>query len=357
MIGPGLRHRVSGRRIAGDAITRPMPFRAAARSILELAADRAGVLARREGAMRSGLTIVTYHRVLPDRLARAHPLPQLVTPESVFRGELETLAARYQAVGLRDGLRRIANGAGDRPLVAITFDDGFADNGAVAAPLLRERTMVATFFVVSGLTDTDGELWFEVAARRWLAASDAERRRAFDAARGQGRPGLPGYLGALKSRPPDERDAAINQTREPGPPITERPLDRAMTTGQLRSLLDDGHEIGGHSVTHPILTTLNETEIRAEVAGCRRDLELRLGVPVNTFCYPNGSLDERVVKATRGAGYTAACTTRIGRNPPGANPLLLRRVDAAPHRVVNRHGYYADRAFRARLCLFREPAE
>jgi peptidoglycan/xylan/chitin deacetylase (PgdA/CDA1 family) len=342
-----------------------MPYRAAARSILELVADRAGVLARREGAMRAGLTIVTYHRVLPDRLARAHPLPQLVTPESVFNGELGALAARYRVVELREGLRLLAsgdalergNGAAVRPLVAITFDDGFADNCAVAAPLLRERAMVATFFIVSGLTDTDGELWFEIAARRWLAATDAERRRAFDAARGHGRPGLPAYLSALKSRSPAERDAVISQLRETGRPMAERPLDRAMTTSQLRSLLDDGHEIGGHSVTHPILTTLEETEIRAEVAGCRRDLELRLGVPVTKFCYPNGSLDERVVKATREAGYAVACTTRTGRNAPGADPLLLQRVDAAPHRVVNRHGYYADRAFRARLCLFREPAE
>jgi peptidoglycan/xylan/chitin deacetylase (PgdA/CDA1 family) len=336
-----------------------MHLRAAARSAMELVADCAGILARREADMRGGLTVVTYHRVLPDALARQHPLPQLVTPQSVFRAELESIGARFRVVALKEGLRSLACGAagGDRPMLALTFDDGFADNGVVAAPLLNERAMPATFFIVSGLTDTDGELWFEIAARRWRAASGADRQSAFRAAGARGRPSLAGLLSALKLRPPHARDEAIGRLREAGAPIAERPLDRAMTTSQLRSLIDDGHEIGGHSVTHPILTTLDENQVRTEVASCRRDLELRLGAPVTTFCYPNGTFDDRVLRATRDAGYAAACTTRTGRNGPGVDPFLLRRVDAAPHRVVNRHGYYADRAFRARLCLFREPAE
>jgi peptidoglycan/xylan/chitin deacetylase (PgdA/CDA1 family) len=329
-----------------------------ARSVLEFAAERTGAIGRAEDAMRGGLTIVTYHRVLPDALAARHPMPQLVAPESVFREQVRMMAGRFELVTVREGLRRLRGGAAaGRARVAITFDDGFADNAVVAAPVLREFGAPAAFFIVSGLTGTDGELWFEVAARRWRAADKRERRRAIEAAGASGEPTTQAaFMAALKSLAPGARDEAIGTLKDPGPPMSERPLDRAMTVEQLRVLAAAGHEIGGHSVTHPILTTLGDEDLRREVAGCRADLERVLGAEVTTFCYPNGSYDARVLEATRAAGWAAACTTATGRNHGMGSVLELRRVDAAPNRVVDRRGYHDERAFRARLCLLREPA-
>jgi peptidoglycan/xylan/chitin deacetylase (PgdA/CDA1 family) len=49
-------------------------------------------------------------------------------------------------------------------------------------------------------------------------------------------------------------------------------------------MLDAGWELGSHTITHPDLTTLDPAELEREVAGTRRILERRFGVPVDNFC-------------------------------------------------------------------------
>jgi len=46
-------------------------------------------------------------------------------------------------------------------MVAITFDDGYADNVKLAVPVMDALGLRATFFVVAGLIGTDGELWYD----------------------------------------------------------------------------------------------------------------------------------------------------------------------------------------------------
>ena len=90
--------------------------------------------------------------------------------------------------------------------------------------------------------------------------------------------------------------------------ITENHLDPK----QIRSILKIGWEVDSHSLTHPDLTTLDASELQAQVAGSREYLRKTFHIPVNSFCYPSSRYDTAVVDAVKAAGYTNAVTENAG---------------------------------------------
>jgi peptidoglycan/xylan/chitin deacetylase (PgdA/CDA1 family) len=135
--------------------------------------------------------------------------------------------------------------------VVLTIDDGYVDNVDVALPILERHGFSATIFLVSG------------------------------------------RLGDVN----DWSDAA---------PLRGRQL---LSVQQLDGLRDRGIELGAHTRTHCSLPEVDDERLAEEVASSRSDLEHALGIPVRTFAYPYGRLDERAVAAVERAGFVSACTT------------------------------------------------
>ena len=98
-----------------------------------------------------------------------------------------------------------------------------------------------------------------------------------------------------------------------------------LTERQVRRLLAAGWELGAHTFTHPDLRTLDDAALEREVAGSRKALRRRFGVPVDFFCYPAGRYDARVLAAVRRAGFLGATTTREGL-ATAEKPYELKRV-------------------------------
>jgi peptidoglycan/xylan/chitin deacetylase (PgdA/CDA1 family) len=125
--------------------------------------------------------------------------------------------------------------------------------------------------------------------------------------------------------------AALPPMRERGWPgvlnLTVKNLQvrGGLSARQVRRLIVAGWEIDAHSVTHPNLTALDDTQLTHEVAGSRRKLRSLFGVPVDFFCYPAGRYDARVIAAVHRAGFLGATTTREGLARP-SEPYELRRV-------------------------------
>jgi peptidoglycan/xylan/chitin deacetylase (PgdA/CDA1 family) len=103
-----------------------------------------------------------------------------------------------------------------------------------------------------------------------------------------------------------------------------RPGD--LTAFQVRALIRAGWEIDAHTLTHPDLRVVSDAQLRREVAGSRRWIRQRFGVPVDFFCYPAGKYDARVVAAVRAAGYLAATTVDYGAASPRDGMFTLKRV-------------------------------
>jgi peptidoglycan/xylan/chitin deacetylase (PgdA/CDA1 family) len=201
----------------------------------------------------------------------------------------------------------------------------------VAAPILHELEIPASVFVCAGLVDGGGWIW---------TREMRERLRSLDA----GQDGLGRELGApangmetiiawMKSLSPEDRKRAEGAIRERTPDF--RIADAAhlghdlMSWDELRSLPPDHVIVGSHSMTHPMLPTLDAEDQRWEMAESRRVLEERVGRPVRHFAYPNGAADATTVAIAREI-YVSAWGTETGFLAPGADSHRLRRV-AMPH--------------------------
>jgi peptidoglycan/xylan/chitin deacetylase (PgdA/CDA1 family) len=335
---------------------RSISIRRRARESMTRAAAFSGVLSCMERRMREGWTILTYHRVL-ERGAN-YPFRSLVTPVDAFAEQVRWLAAECRVLPVAEALAVVRSGGlrvGGRPLVSLTFDDGYADGATLAAPVMEARGVRGTFFVTTGPVESRARLWFDRAARRYHAATDADVARALEVASLpalQRTPDLRGWMRLLKSLPPEARARAIDalprdKHEEPGE------ADRSLLPLELNDLAARGHEIASHTVTHPLLPQLDEASLEHELRRSREQLGAWVGVPPAGFCYPNGDHDGRIAAAIRDAGYEYACTTRPGRNV-GEDPFRLRRIDMSPARVTGRDGRHDALAFRAHVSLLHE---
>lgn len=102
-----------------------------------------------------------------------------------------------------------------------------------------------------------------------------------------------------------------------------------LTNEMIRNLSINNVEIGGHTVTHPILTSLEDEIARREIVEGKSELELITGKPVRLFAYPNGKVgmdfDDRHAAMVKEAGFTAAFTTAIGSASSADDSFKLPR--------------------------------
>lgn len=105
-----------------------------------------------------------------------------------------------------------------------------------------------------------------------------------------------------------------------------------ITTDQLLAIQAGGHEIGGHTRTHPRLSTLNEDQQRTEILGGYDDL-VALGIHPQVFAYPFGDFNGTSVIIARST-FLAARTVNGNLNDKSVNPLLLNAYSIRPDAPV-----------------------
>jgi peptidoglycan/xylan/chitin deacetylase (PgdA/CDA1 family) len=316
-----------------------------------------GLMAMREREACNSLRVLTYHRVLADCECLGYPFTSLVTPLSAFREQMAWLAAHYQVIPLGEAVKNAGaegkGGSKDRPRLCVTFDDGYADNYELAAPILDELGLRATFFVTTAFIASGTMLWFDRAAVHWRHLTTARRRLAVEVA---GQPAVNvnvdsfvDWMGFLKRCSPSVRLRIVGASDD------GREAYSSMSVSQIQDLHRRRHEIGSHTVNHPLLPQLADNELCGELQQSRTILQEWLGEAPAGICYPNGDHDDRIVTAARQAGYTYGCTTVRGANCLPLDMMRLRRIHIDPRRVTRGGLHHDELGFRAELCLLGGP--
>jgi peptidoglycan/xylan/chitin deacetylase (PgdA/CDA1 family) len=100
-----------------------------------------------------------------------------------------------------------------------------------------------------------------------------------------------------------------------------------LSVSQIREMQRHGFTFESHSMTHPRLASLAESEAKAELERSKVELEAMLGEKVSYFAYPFGSFDERVKSAVREAGYAGAVCSRRGLVAADTDRYALPRMN------------------------------
>lgn len=226
---------------------------------------------------RYPMGILFYHRV-----SDASPSPWTISTAD-FEAQMAWLRARFEIISLTEVQRRMIEG-NSAPAVAITFDDGYADNSLTAIPYLINHQIPATYFVSTDFVRT-------------------------------GRPF------------PHDVQAGIHSS----PNGIE----------SLKLMHRSGIEIGAHSRSHRDMGKMTDPDvIFDELVVARDELEDLIGCRIRYFAFPYGqreNLNDEVFRLARMYGFQGVCSAYGGLNSPGDDPFHLHRVHGDPElaRVKN----------------------
>jgi peptidoglycan/xylan/chitin deacetylase (PgdA/CDA1 family) len=295
-------------------------------------------------ATRAGrLLILIYHRV------RQRPDPMFPGEVDALRfdGQMALLRRHCHPMPLRAATAQLKDGSLPSRAVAVTFDDGYADNATVAQPILRRHQIPATFFITAGYLD-GGRMWNDsiIEAIRCATASSLDLtdlglgtvELGTQCARGAVADSI---ISKVKHMEPRARQAKVDSLCRRT--ACELPDDLMMTSAQVRELVDSGMEIAAHTMTHPILRSITLEEARREIDESRRRLQSITGQPVEGFAYPNGRPQDDYTERDRNLveelGFRYALATVNGSASRHSDRFQLPRFtpwDRRPERWLAR---------------------
>lgn len=280
--------------------------------------------------------VLCYHRV---GSGGHDPLGLSVSAEH-FSEQLSAIAARGPIVPLE----ALVCGDGPPGSVALTFDDGYADNLHVALPLLERAGAPATFFITSGHVDSGAGFWWDELTRLFQSGATAPLRlesegqvRAWRPQDSEQQDVVRRLVHAwMQPKLPERIGLVLAQLRswsgQAGAPVRGAEADRPLGVGELRLLAASPLvTIGAHTRTHPSLRYASPERRSAEFLGALEDLSGWLGRTLPMLAYPFGvagvDVDVEVAEAAQRDGFVAGFV--LGPAPAGStHPMLRPRVVA-----------------------------
>ncbi|MCU1240402.1 MAG: polysaccharide deacetylase [Candidatus Acidoferrum typicum] len=317
--------------------------------------------ARMRLAASGEVIVLTLHRVLEDAEASTTRSPSgMIVKKQTFHELLKYIGKGCEIVRLEDafGPRQ----AGGKPRLAITFDDGWKDTGAIAFPLAEQYRMPIAVFVCPALVDKVSPFWPErIIGVLRAASADVRRKSQFaDLCRAAGLDDpSSSHRGAQI-----EEEKLLSQIKN----LSARKLQKLVCSAEqlaihwgnleapdqfegtlcweeLIRLHEQGVSIGSHSQNHAILTQLEESEVAAELVESKAEIERVLGRPCTLFAYPNGSWSEHVRRSVIEFGYARAFINAPGLWKRDRDQYLIPRVNLWEGSLIGPFGRFSPAVF------------
>ncbi len=220
---------------------------------------------------RSPLCVLFYHRV-----ADCHTNGWSIS-NNEFERQMRWIKRNVEVVSLKEIQRRMESKHNNSVAVAITFDDGYAENCDRAIPFLLENEIPATYFV---------SLDFVV------------------------------------------NDRPFPQDVQQGIPL------RPNTPDQLREIAAAGIEIGAHTRTHCDVGKIGDAEtLYDEIITATDELSSLVNQPIRYFAFPYGrpsNLSAAACKLAKTLGMVGVCSADGAYNFAGDDSFHIQRIHGDP---------------------------
>jgi len=282
-----------------------------------------------------------YHRIAEGG---TDPFSLCVRPKN-FAEQLEVLRRHALPIPLQELVAALRNGNTKKQTVVITFDDGYADNLYNAKPLLETHKTPATVFLTTGYIGGHREFWWDELDRIMLqpgqlqqtlrlkikgcdhqwdlegtayySKEDWERNRTWTVSEKAPTTRHATYFAIwqlLQFLEDNERRNLLDELLAWAElPAVARSTHRQISAEEMTELTrGELLEVGAHTVTHPVLSSLPLTIQRNEILQSKARIEEILKRPVMSFAYPFGSRPDytaETVSILREAGFASACST------------------------------------------------
>lgn len=265
---------------------------------------------------RAQLSVLTFHRVLPEK----DPLQSSEPSAAEFEAWLSGWSKWFRFRLLSEAVSELRNGQIAEHTACVTFDDGYANNLEVAAPILSRLGVPATFFIATGFS-SGGMMFNDKLTHVFRAAQGGELDLSLhDLGRwpvegvDARRDSMNAVIRKVKHLKYAERETITNAiVLQSNTDVDSQPM---MTSQQVKKLSSMGFEIGAHTVSHPILRELADADAEREIRTSREQLQTLTGQKVEMFAYPNGrpgdDYDLRHTKMVKDAGFIGAVSTIPG---------------------------------------------
>jgi peptidoglycan/xylan/chitin deacetylase (PgdA/CDA1 family) len=245
-----------------------------------------------------------------------------------IRTQFQYLREHFQVVPLLELAQQLAHGEklADSTVV-LTIDDGRRNCYEFLFPLLKEFELPATFFVVSSFIR--GEDWIWTDKVLWLK-EQAGHPEELDNTR------LASTFQSLNRMRPEARNQQIDAWAERAAvsiPQKAPPKYAPCSWSELQEMSDSGLlEVGSHTVSHPILSTISDEASWDELTRSRAQIEEGMGKKVACFCFPNGlpgDYREEQVRQVAEAGYACSVVAHSGFVRADSDRYRMPRIGVA----------------------------
>lgn len=273
--------------------------------------------------------ILIYHKI-SNEAKEIDPYSLTVSPDN-FSEHLNILKRYFNVISLPELLLRIKNKELLQKSVVITFDDGYLDNLTFAKPLLEKYQIPAAVFITTGYL---GKMfWWDLLISHIL---DLKSNTNIV---------LNGNMFRLNTNPKElekclneityyfrsltyqEKIEFVNEVYFVAHQSNRRDLSRSMTKEEIAKFSNSRFiEIGGHTVQHFPLSSLNEKEQCNEILANKFDLENIIQKEVNLFAYPHSDYDSFTIDILNNNSFHCGATGPLGVIHNDSDPYQLNRL-------------------------------
>ncbi len=210
--------------------------------------------------------------------------------EESFRNLIRALIRNHRLVSFSEAVDRVKTGNIDKPYACFSFDDGLQQN-LPAGKILAEFGVSGCFFICpSFVGETDRRKLKEICENRFAM-----------------------------------------------------PAMDLLSWKEVEEMVKDGHEIGSHTMNHPVLARISKAQMQNEIAESREVLTRRLG-QVKHFAWPEGRFfhfTPAAAEAVYNAGYDSCVSAERGCHisQPSMPNFCIRR-DYISARWPLGHSFY-----------------
>ncbi|MGM9837769.1 MAG: polysaccharide deacetylase family protein [Paludibacteraceae bacterium] len=216
-----------------------------------------------------------------------------------------------------------------KPMVNISFDDGFKDIYQYAFPIFKKYAIPFTIYLTTDFPDGKANLW-------WIRLEQIiETHTQIVLSNGQS------FACETIEQKQSTYERICKQIYDSSSTPTEafyvllasyvvtakwNSTSYTLSWSELQEMLDSGLlTIGSHTITHPMLTKIDMANIQQELLDSKQRTEQMLPVRVRHFSYPHSAMSAMVEKEVGKAGYLSATLGYGGTIRKNDNPYVWNR--------------------------------